>query len=70
MQFLRCVHPPAGANPLVILLSADTVIYDWSFLVFPVLLGCIALVIVASVVNNIGQPGKWPLYGLGLLKRK
>ncbi len=27
MQLLRCVHPPAGANPLVILLTANTIEY-------------------------------------------
>ena len=66
MQILKCVHPPAGANPLVILLTADTVVYHWNFLIFPVLLGTITLVIIASVVNNLGSQQKWPLYGLAL----
>ena len=25
MQYFQCVHPPAGANPLVILLTANTI---------------------------------------------
>jgi len=70
MQVFKCVHPPAGANPLVIFLTADTISYGWSFLVFPVLLGAIALVLIASAVNNIGSRTKWPLYGLGLIKIK
>ncbi|WP_111860412.1 HPP family protein [Acinetobacter sp. CFCC 10889] len=70
MQACRCVHPPAGANPLVILLTANTVYYDWSFLIFPVLLGAIALVVVAFVVNNIKATQKWPIYGLALCKTK
>jgi CBS-domain-containing membrane protein len=31
MMYFRCVHPPAGANPLVILLTANTNHYDWIF---------------------------------------
>lgn len=63
MQFLRCVHPPAGANPLVILLTANTVHYDWNFLIFPVLLGAMSLVALAYVVNNIKAKTKWPSVG-------
>lgn len=70
MQLLRCVHPPAGANPLVILLTANTIQYHWSFLFFPVLLGSIALVLVAWLVNNIKTDKKWPTYGLALIHSK
>lgn len=70
MQVFKCVHPPAGANPLVILLTANSINYEWSFLIFPVLLGSIALVLIAAVVNNIKANNKWPLYGLGLVKTK
>lgn len=70
MQVCKCVHPPAGANPLVILLTANSIHYEWSFLIFPVLLGAIALTLIAAVVNNIKTAHKWPIYGLGLLKTK
>ena len=70
MQLLRCVHPPAGANPLVILLTAHSVDYSWSFLIFPVLTGAVVLVAIAWLVNNIGNPHKWPVYGLGFLRSK
>lgn len=70
MQVFKCVHPPAGANPLVILLTANSINYEWSFLVFPVLLGSVTLVLVAAVVNNIKTDNKWPVYGLGLIKSK
>lgn len=66
MQYFRCVHPPAGANPLVILLTANTINYEWSFLVFPVLLGSVLLVLIAYVVNNFKSEKPWPVYGLGL----
>ncbi|ESK38210.1 hypothetical protein P256_01741 [Acinetobacter nectaris CIP 110549] len=67
MQFFQCVHPPAGANPLVILLTAHEVTYHWSFLFFPVLLGSVTLVAIAYAVHQISQT-KWPIYQLGLLK--
>lgn len=70
MQIFKCVHPPAGANPLVILLTANSISYEWSFLIFPVLLGSILLVLVAATVNNVKTDKKWPLYGLGLIKTK
>lgn len=70
MQLLQCVHPPAGANPLLILLTGNSIHYEWSFLIFPVLVGCISLVLIAQIVNNIKAKQKWPLYGLGLIHSK
>lgn len=70
MMYFRCVHPPAGANPLVILLTAQTVHYDWSFLIFPVLTGAICLVVIAYWVNNLGTTQKWPQYGLAFWRSK
>ncbi|MCQ9616138.1 HPP family protein [Paenalcaligenes niemegkensis] len=59
MMATQTIHPPAGANPIVVLLSAKM---GWSFLFFPVLIGAAALVLVAIVVNNIGRPVRWPRY--------
>lgn len=47
MQVLDCIHPLAGANPLVILLSPIPLHFD--FLLFPVLLGAILLVIISKI---------------------
>lgn len=60
MQLTGSVHPPAGANPLVILLTANQVDYSWQFLLFPVLMGALILVAIAYVVNNIFAAQKWP----------
>ncbi|MFW1754633.1 HPP family protein [Acinetobacter wanghuae] len=70
MQYFRCIHPPAGANPLVILLTANTVHYDWSFLIFPVLSGAICLVLIAYWVNNFKNSNAWPHYALALKESK
>lgn len=70
MQLCRAIHPPAGANPLVILLTASTVHYGWDFLITPVLVGSIALVLVAVLVNYSFDGKKWPNYWLAILKTK
>ena len=62
MQLLRVVHAPAGANPILIMMSGIT---NYSFLITPVLIGSVLLVIVALIVNNIGIETRWPNYWLG-----
>ena len=58
MQLSRTLHPPAGANPIVIALTAA----DWPFLLAPVLLGALAMVLVALVFNNMPRTRKYPSY--------
>jgi len=58
MMLTRTVHPPAGANPIIVL-SADT---DWMFLVQPVLLGSIAMVVAALLFNNLVRERQYPRY--------
>ncbi|MDR3096226.1 MAG: HPP family protein [Paraburkholderia sp.] len=48
MQLTRSVHPPAGANPLVIMLSGTA---SANFLLFPVLAGVVCLLVVAQALN-------------------
>lgn len=62
MQLLRIVHAPAGANPILIIMSGTT---DYTFLITPVLIGSILLVIVALIINNIGTEAHWPNYWFG-----
>jgi CBS-domain-containing membrane protein len=64
MQGLRLLHPPAGANPIVVFLAGASTI-DVSFLITPVLVGSAALVLVAFLVNNIGTGQSWPTYWKG-----
>lgn len=58
MQALRVVHPPAGANPMVVIASHATP----DFLLTPVLLGSLAIIAVALVVNNLRKRGSYPRY--------
>ncbi|CDH22729.1 HPP family protein [Xenorhabdus bovienii] len=69
MQLFRVVHPPAGANPLVVLLAGQEAV-GFDFLLTPVLTGSLALVIIASFINNIGKENCWPLYWYGFSRRK
>ncbi|WP_169082772.1 HPP family protein [Paenibacillus sp. PL91] len=49
MQYTRTVHPPAGADPLVVMLSGAS----WSFLVTPVLLGAVIIAVAAYVYRRM-----------------
>jgi len=59
MAALRITHPPAGADPLVVLMAGSGIGFD--FLLFPTLTGVVALVAVASVVHRIGPTTAYPL---------
>lgn len=58
MAFLGCIHPPAGANPIIIMIEG----YKWSYLFMPVLLGAIIIVVLAILINNLRQSRKYPLF--------
>ena len=60
MQLTRTVHPPAGSNPVIVMLTAPT----WSFLLTPTLIGAMLLVVVAVLFNNIPQDRTYPKYWL------
>jgi CBS-domain-containing membrane protein len=47
MQLTRCVHPPAGADPLVIIFV-------------PVLSGVCVLLVTALLFNNVVRGRRWP----------
>ena len=49
MMISDTTHPPAGANPLLIMLTHQ----DWTFLVTPVLLGAVIIVITGKIYANI-----------------
>lgn len=44
MLMTKTTHPPAGANPLLIMLSGQS----WGFLITPVLLGAVLIVLVGK----------------------
>jgi len=47
MAVLRITHPPAGADPLIVMLTGP----GWEYLLFPVTLGSMALVVFARLYH-------------------
>ena len=58
MLLFRMPHPPAGSNPLIVMLGAA----NWQFLITPTLTGSTLLVAVALIYNNLGKNKKYPTY--------
>lgn len=58
MLIFRMPHPPAGSNPLIVMLGGA----GWSFLLTPTLLGSFIIVLVALFYNNLGQIKRYPTY--------
>ena len=48
MMYLKIVHPPAAANPLIALFA--DVSYD--FILFPVISGSVILIVLAYLINT------------------
>ncbi len=58
MHVTRTLHPPAGSNPVIVMLAAP----GWGFLMTPTLLGAAILVAVALVLNNLFEDDAYPRY--------
>ena len=56
MMYLKIVHPPAAANPLIALFA--DVSYD--FILFPIITGSIMLILVSFLINRFVLRRKYP----------
>ena len=56
MHLTRSFHPPAGIDPLVVVLND----MSWSFLLVPVAVGACLLAALALVWHNVFRRGSWP----------
>jgi CBS-domain-containing membrane protein len=56
MHLTRTFHPPAGIDPIVIVLND----LSWSFLLAPVAVGACLLAALAFVWHNLHRRGSWP----------
>lgn len=56
MQFSGTLHPPAGADPLVVILTGA----GWTFLALPVLAGTVALVLLAMLYHRFLSRRAYP----------
>lgn len=58
MMATRCMHPPAGSNPIIVFLGLQ----GWPFLFFPILFGTLAMVAVAVLYHRAcgrSYPAYW-----------
>ena len=57
MMYLKVIHPPAAANPLIALF------YDVSieYIVFPVIFGSIIIIIIAIIINKFILKRNYPV---------
>jgi CBS-domain-containing membrane protein len=58
MLATRTVHPPAGSNPVIVMLSQP----GWEFLLVPTLVGAVLLVLIAVGFNNFPKKRSYPKY--------
>lgn len=58
MMLSKTTHPPAGADPLVVILSGSS----WTFLLTPVLIGSVLIVVLALLINNMDKKRKYPTF--------
>lgn len=54
MLMTNTTHPPAGANPILIMMS----LADWGFLFSPVLVGSCSLVVMGKLYFYLQNRGK------------
>lgn len=57
MQLTGTFHPPAGIDPLVVVVNG----MSWSFLLMPVAIGACLLAAFAFVWHNLTCRGSWPV---------
>ncbi|TDL91643.1 HPP family protein [Vibrio vulnificus] len=58
MMLTKTTHPPAGADPLVVMLGH----YSWSYLFTPVLIGSVIIVFLALLINNLRSNRNYPTF--------
>lgn len=58
MMLTKTTHPPAGANPIVVIMEGN----DWSFLLSPVLLGALIIAVMALLINNLDRHRRYPTF--------
>tara|TARA_Y100000992_G_scaffold298169_1_gene262907 strand:- start:730 stop:1206 length:477 start_codon:yes stop_codon:yes gene_type:complete len=57
MILLNVVHPPAGGNPVMVIIGS----VSYEYLVFPIISGCFIIILIAIVVNRFILKKNYPL---------
>ena len=56
MVYLKIMHPPAASNPIVVLFTD----VSFEYILFPVILGTIAIIVMSIFINRIILKRKYP----------
>ncbi len=57
MILLNVVHPPAGGNPIMVIIGSAS--YD--YLINPIIFGCIIILLLAIIINKYLLKKNYPL---------
>jgi len=57
MILLNVVHPPAGGNPVMIIIGS----VSYEYLIFPIISGCLIIILLAIIINKFILKKKYPL---------
>ena len=57
MILLNVVHPPAGGNPIMVIIGS----VSYEYLINPIIFGCIIILLIAVVVNKYLLKKNYPL---------
>ena len=57
MILLNVVHPPAGGNPIIVIIGSTS----YEYLINPIILGCIIILLLAILVNKFLLQKNYPL---------
>ena len=57
MILLNVVHPPAGGNPIIVIMGS----VSYEYLINPIIFGCIIILLIAVLVNKYFLKKNYPL---------
>ena len=57
MILLNIVHPPAGGNPIIVIIGS----VSYEYLINPIILGCIIILLLAIIINKFILKKNYPL---------
>ncbi len=64
MQISKTLHPPGGATALIAVIGSESIMeLGYYYVISPVLSGCIILIVVALIFNNLTPYRKYPTDG-------
>jgi CBS-domain-containing membrane protein len=63
MQLTHTLHPPGGATALIAVIgSGELHSLGWSYAFFPVATGCLLMLLIAVLINNLARHRRYPLH--------